>query len=68
MREKVKQLVLLLVFISSSILAQSGKYKVAHEHSFATWTIGHVVYKTCETISDINVEMMSSKDDVMRTK
>jgi len=68
MREKVKQLVLLLVFISSSILAQSGTYKVDPEHSFANWKIRHVVSKTSGTIPDMTGEMMINLDDMSQSK
>jgi polyisoprenoid-binding protein YceI len=64
----VKQFVLLLVFISSSIFAQSGTYKVDPEHSFANWKIRHVVSKTSGTIPDITGEMMINLDDMSQSK
>jgi len=68
MRKKVKQLVLLLVFISSSIFAQSGTYKVDSEHSFANWKIRHVVSKTSGTIPDMTGEMTINLDDMSQSK
>ena len=68
MRKKVKQLIFLLVFISSSIFAQSGKYKVDPEHSFANWKIRHVVSKTSGTIPDMTGEMMINLDDISQSK
>ena len=68
MRKKVKQLVFLLVFISSSIFAQSGNYKVDPEHSFANWKIRHVVSKTSGTIPDMTGEMMINLDDMSQSK
>ena len=68
MRKKVKQLVFLLLFISSSIFAQSGKYKVDPEHSFANWKIRHVVSKTSGTIPDMTGDMMINLDDMSQSK
>ena len=68
MRKKVKQLVFLLVFISSSIFAQSGTYKVDPEHSFANWKIRHVVSKTSGTIPDMTGEMLINLDDMSQSK
>jgi len=68
MRKKVKQLVLLLVFISSYIFAQSGTYKVDPEHSFANWKIRHVVSKTSGTIPDMTGDMMINLDDMSQSK
>ena len=68
MRKKVKQLVLLLIFISSSIFAQSGIYKVDPEHSFANWKIRHVISKTSGTIPDMTGEMTINLDDMSQSK
>src|SRR6056300_227332 len=68
MRKKVKQLVFLLVFISSSIFAQSGTYTVDPEHSFANWKIRHVVSKTSGTIPDMTGEMIINLDDMNQSK
>ena len=68
MSEKVKQLAFLLVFISSSIFAQSGTYKVDPEHSFANWKIRHVVSKTSGTIPDMTGEMTINLDDMSHSK
>ena len=68
MRKKVKQLILLLVFSSSSIFAQSGTYKVDPEHSFANWKIRHVVSKTSGTIPDMTGDMMINLDDMSQSK
>jgi polyisoprenoid-binding protein YceI len=68
MRKKVKQLAFLLFFISSSIFAQSGAYKVDPEHSFANWKIRHVVSKTSGTIPDMTGEMMINLDDMSQSK
>ena len=64
----MKQLVILLVFVSSSIFAQSGTYKVDHEHSFANWKIRHVVSKTSGTIPDMTGDMMINLDDMSQSK
>ena len=64
----MKYLVFLLVFISSSIFAQSGTYKLDPEHSFANWKIRHVVSKTSGTIPDMTGEMMINLDDMSQSK
>ena len=68
MRKKVKQLVFLLIFISSSIFAQSGIYKVDPEHSFANWKIRHVISKTSGTIPGMTGEMTINLDDISQSK
>ena len=64
----MKQLIFLLIFLSSSVYAQSGLYKVDPEHSFANWKIRHVVSKTSGTIPDMTGEMMINLDDMSQSK
>ena len=65
----MKQLIILLImFIFSSVFAESGTYKVDPEHSFANWKIRHVVSKTSGTIPDMTGEMMINLDDMSQSK
>ncbi len=64
----MKQSIILLMFISSSVIAQSGIYKVDSEHSFANWKIRHVVSKTSGTIPDMTGEMTINLDDMSQSK
>ena len=64
----MKKIILLLLLISSFVQAESGRYTVDPEHSFANWKIRHVVSKTSGTIPDMTGEMVINLDDMSQSK
>ena len=64
----MKKIILLLLLISSFVQAESGRYTVDPEHSFANWKIRHVVSKTSGTIPDMTGEMVINLNYMSQSK
>ena len=64
----MKKIIFLLLLISSFVQAESGRYTIDPEHSFANWKIRHVVSKTSGTIPDMTGEMVINLDDMSQSK
>ena len=63
----MKKIIFLLLLISSFVQAESGRYTIDPEHSFANWKIRHVVSKTSGTIPDMTGEMVINLDDMSQS-
>jgi polyisoprenoid-binding protein YceI len=68
MMKNLKGLVLLLgVVLAQSVYAEEQTYRIDNTHSFANWTIRHVVSKTSGTFSDITGKLSIDPKDLSKS-
>lgn len=56
-----------LVLVSSYAIAEPETYKIDNSHSFANWSIRHVVAKASGTFSDVTGKIIIDRDNLVNS-